>query len=330
MHIFLADLYSAHAVYKKGAQLAALFQESRWNAMNENERKFQEIIDDIIAYLEMLNRHYHVSVHGIDSMLGPYLNRFLPYNTHNSAMCIYVKNSTFQMKKRCLRCQHIAIDYAQRHGDYCGTCFFGMTEYVYAVPLQDNQCAVVCVSGYRLPTPELMHYIQRAADQFDLDRDMLLKTTMENQTDIPNADCLRVLIRPLVHMLTLLSHHMIHLKPKSSSYDSTRDGFYGRVLSYLNANYRKDISMKQLAHDNHCSISYLSHMFKTRNGLSIRAYINVLRLRDATVYLTATDLPVSEIAYTLGFSDSNYFSTVFRKELGCSPSAYRKLHGQKG
>ena len=299
--------------------------------MNENENKYQELIDDIIAYLEMLNRHYMVTVHGIDHMLGPYLNKFLPYNTHNAAMCIYVKNATPQMQKRCLRCQHIAIDYARRYGDYCGTCFFGMTEYVFAVPLQSEQglTAIVCISGYRLPTPELMRYITRAAERFDLEADVLAKMAMENRPDLPDSDCLRVIIRPLAHMLTLLSSHMMKLNLSSVSSDSTRDVFYMKILRHLNFNYRMEISMKQLARDNHCSVSYLSHMFKTRNGLSVRAYINVLRLRDATAYLINTDLPVSEIAYTLGFSDSNYFSTVFRKELGCSPSAYRKLHSRK-
>ena len=300
--------------------------------MNDRETRLQELIDDIIAYLEMLSRHYRVSVHGIDPMLGPYLNKFLPYNMHNSAMCIYVKNASPQMQKRCLRCQHIAIDYARRHGDYCGTCFFGMTEYVFAVPMHGDQtqCAIICISGYRPPTQELMRYITRAAERFDLDSKVLAKMAMENQPDLPDAECLRVIVRPLAHMITLLSHHMMKLNLSSlPSGDSTRDVFYMKILKYLDFNYRKEISMKQLARDNHCSVSYLSHMFKARNGLSVRAYINFLRLRDATAYLTNTDLPVSEIAYTLGFSDSNYFSTVFRKELGCSPSAYRKLHSWK-
>ena len=58
--------------------------------------------------------------------------------------------------------------------------------------------------------------------------------------------------------------------------------------------------------------------------MSIRTFINALRIRDAEVYLTNTTLPISEIAYTVGFEDSNYFSTVFSKKLGCSPSAYRQ------
>jgi len=299
--------------------------------MNENDNKLQELIDDIIAYLEMLNRHYKVSIHGIDPMLGPYLNKFMPYNTHNSVMCVYVKNSSPEMQKRCLRCQHIAIEYARRHGDYCGTCFFGMTEYVFAVPLQSEQelCAIISVSGYRLPTPELMRYITRAAKQFDMEPEPLVKMAMQNQGDLPDAESLRIIVRPLAHMLTLLSQHMMKLNLNSLPSDSTRNFVYMKILRYLNLHYRTEISMKQLARDNHCSVSYLSHMFKTRNGLSVRAYINVLRMRDATAYLTNTDLPISEIAYALGFSDSNYFSTVFRKEMGCSPIAYRKRYSQK-
>ena len=70
-------------------------------------------------------------------------------------------------------------------------------------------------------------------------------------------------------------------------------------------------------------------MFKAMSGLSLRAYINALRIRDAVVYLENTDMPISEIAYTLGYEDSKYFSTVFLREKGCSPSAYRKRRSEQ-
>ncbi len=51
---------------------------------------------------------------------------------------------------------------------------------------------------------------------------------------------------------------------------------------------------------------------------------------DFTVW--AVDLPeneIGEIAYALGYGDSNYFSTVFQREKGCPPSAYRKRRGEQ-
>lgn len=95
-----------------------------------------------------------------------------------------------------------------------------------------------------------------------------------------------------------------------------RDVFYQRVVAYLEDHYRTNLSLETLAKANHCSASYLSHMFKAMSGLSLRAYINALRIRDAVVYLENTDMPVSEIAYALGYGDSNYFSTVFQPGKG--------------
>ena len=100
-------------------------------------------------------------------------------------------------------------------------------------------------------------------------------------------------------------------------------------MAYLEDHYRTNLSLETLAKANHCSASYLSHMFKAMSGLSLRAYINALRIRDAVVYLENTDMPISEIAYALGYGDSNYFSTVFQREKGCPPSAYRKRRGEQ-
>ena len=49
-----------------------------------------ELLDDIVGYLDVLNREYRVSVHGVEQVLGPYFQRLLPYNTHTHPACLYV------------------------------------------------------------------------------------------------------------------------------------------------------------------------------------------------------------------------------------------------
>ena len=58
--------------------------------------------------------------------------------------------------------------------------------------------------------------------------------------------------------------------------------------------------------------------------MGIREYITVLRIEDAKELLTRSNLTVSEIAYAVGFSDSNYFSSQFKQAVGVSPLCYKK------
>ena len=59
-------------------------------------------------------------------------------------------------------------------------------------------------------------------------------------------------------------------------------------------------------------------------GKGFREYLTELRLTDAASLLRYSELSVTEIAYSVGFCESNYFSNVFKKQYGISPKDYRK------
>ena len=64
-------------------------------------------------------------------------------------------------------------------------------------------------------------------------------------------------------------------------------------------------------------------MFKKRSGMTINQYVNLLRVEEARIMLDSTEMSVQDIAMTVGFSDANYFSSVFKSVTGVSPRAYR-------
>ena len=74
-----------------------------------------------------------------------------------------------------------------------------------------------------------------------------------------------------------------------------------------------------------CSVSesYLSSLFKKETGTTITDYINSTRIRQALILLNTSSLPIGEVASRCGFLDSNYFSRIFKKQLGLSPREYR-------
>ncbi|MDD7301459.1 MAG: helix-turn-helix transcriptional regulator [Eubacteriales bacterium] len=67
----------------------------------------------------------------------------------------------------------------------------------------------------------------------------------------------------------------------------------------------------------------MSHLFKSRSGMTINQYVNALRIDEARAMLDSTDMSIQDIGLTVGFSDANYFSNVFRASVGVSPREYR-------
>ena len=84
-----------------------------------------------------------------------------------------------------------------------------------------------------------------------------------------------------------------------------------------------DIGIKDIAFACACCESTVSHLFKSNTGMSAKEYITDLRIKQAKKLLTATDLPIVTVAELCGFTNANYFPTVFRKHTGTSPSEYR-------
>jgi len=69
---------------------------------------------------------------------------------------------------------------------------------------------------------------------------------------------------------------------------------------------------------------YLTTCFRNELGVTPIAYLNRYRVSQAKRLLTETNKSVTEIAMEVGFSDSGYFSRVFRRETGRSPEAFRR------
>lgn len=61
--------------------------------------------------------------------------------------------------------------------------------------------------------------------------------------------------------------------------------------------------------------------------MGIAEYIRTLRLQQAQTLLKESDIPITEIAASVGFDDYNYFRRVFKKETGCSAKKYRERKG---
>ena len=133
-----------------------------------------------------------------------------------------------------------------------------------------------------------------------------------------------------VALLTQLIVEISRWFDQSLGQTSMRREFQGKertveaAISYMEQNFTKEITVDDVARFSFISSSRLSHVFKDTTGLSLLDYLTRIRLDQACAMLADGTRNVSEIACSLGFHDASYFSRLFRKELGCTPSDYRK------
>ena len=97
-----------------------------------------------------------------------------------------------------------------------------------------------------------------------------------------------------------------------------------RAKAYIDENLAEDVKVSEVARRAGVSPSQLQRIFRDAMGMTCSTYLTTARLTKAKELIAGTDRPITEIAFDVGYNDSNYFSTAFRKHEGISPSAYRK------
>ena len=159
----------------------------------------------------------------------------------------------------------------------------------------------------------LCHLPREAGDDMDFNilfhdfksRDYLL--TYENVEEL--KDSLKNLVRRLLRMV---------------KNQGTTDAI-ANIKEYVEKNYSDNLNVADLARKYGLNVSYLSTLFKERTGMNLTAYIEGTRMEKAKKLLKERDWTVTEVALHTGYSNSNYFSRVFKKYTGVTPGEYREM-----
>jgi AraC family transcriptional regulator, arabinose operon regulatory protein len=95
------------------------------------------------------------------------------------------------------------------------------------------------------------------------------------------------------------------------------------AINYFNANYNLEINIEEYAASKGMSVSWFIRNFKKYTGKPPAQYIGSLRMTNAQALLETTTYSVNEISIIVGYNNPLYFSRLFHKQKGCSPSEYR-------
>ncbi len=121
-------------------------------------------------------------------------------------------------------------------------------------------------------------------------------------------------------LLLLISRHCKFFEGRISRYARR----IGCALSFMEQHLKEDLTLELLAREANMPVSIFRRVFTETQKISPISYLIRLRLRKAAILLRSTRLQIGEIAFEVGFHDSNYFSHQFHKLYGMSPMLYRQ------
>lgn len=168
----------------------------------------------------------------------------------------------------------------------------------YDIPLDKNVIYSGSSSIYSYLFKEMIHELQTCRTGFEELLEMYLR-----------------------QIFLLIQRSWEERKPTVSSYLQDEIDY---ARKYFNEHYNEDISIEEYAQSRGMSVSWFLRNFKQMTTKSPMQYILTIRINNAVSMLETTDYNVTEISTIVGYDNPLYFSRIFKKQKGVSPSEYRK------
>lgn len=131
----------------------------------------------------------------------------------------------------------------------------------------------------------------------------------------------------LFEILSLLSestdYNKINIEAYTPNNDTIKKDRLSDVFQFINDNYKKEISLDEVAQIANLTPTSFCRMFKAKTKKNFVEYLNEIRISNACKHLIETDMSVSEIAYECGYKTVSNFNKLFKKNTGSTPKEYK-------
>ena len=272
------------------------------------------LLQDIVNYIMILKTHHNLQVsfhyQDVDAEYAELLKSVL----HDNQYCTYVKSKNI---RRCVTCKNLITTIGSKE-PYFGVCYAGVAEYVFPIVCDGKTKSFISVSGYKAENVDWKKISARTG----MEQEKLCAKYSCLSEDIPPFETVKPLIMPLVYMLCGFYENTKENKADVSLHKK----IFNSILWYILENFKTNLSVADICKYVGYSQSFISHIFKEFAGTSIGTYVTRLKLEEAAFQLKNSDKKIIDIAYDVGYNDSNYFTNKFRAHFGMSPRTYRKKH----
>ncbi len=264
--------------------------------------------EEIISVLAELHNvsGFRISLHGIDfEEIAAYPENQLPF-------CAYVQGKKGEYEKCARSDAEASKRVRESNGFLIYKCRYGLTE-------------VICPL-HTLGSPAGYLMMGQAADE-DVDTERLIKAILslggEKDAERLIASVPRVSRKKtasFAKIMTICAEYMALMNALPKNKPSTAE----LTKLFIHENFREKITIKEISLALGRTKSAICPAFKEKYGITVMDYLTSLRIEEAKKMLLQTDMTVGEISDEVGFGDTSYFSKVFLKTVGISPSQYRR------
>ena len=169
---------------------------------------------------------------------------------------------------------------------------------------------------YQLPNSENIFYSSTSPEYKWLFEQMI------RELQLCRANYQELLTMALRHIFLLINRYL--KESKNSGFSAYNE--IEHAIRYFNEHYKEDINIEEYAKSLHMSACWFNRRFKQVTKVTPLQYIISIRIANAKNLLETKDFNIAETAREVGFSNALYFTRLFTKNTGISPSEYKKLH----
>lgn len=152
---------------------------------------------------------------------------------------------------------------------------------------------------------------------------ILMKQLQDSDRRYKEASLNRYLCSAILSEISAQSFHHINKEKQ------LKEQLFHDILDYISWNIQENLSISDIASYFGYNEKYFATFFKKYAGITPKQHLLQSKMEHAKSNLSETTQPISQIAYSLGFSDPHNFSNAFRKVTGLSPSEYRASYNKR-
>lgn len=244
------------------------------------------------------------------------------YPAGNCRYCSLIQNSS-EGKHLCRLSDQYGFSMADQSPDnyVLYSCHAGLTHACFAIKYEKQVVGYFFIGSFlQVEENQNINFeetLQKCSHLISENNHAFWKTALQ-ELDILSTSRINSIIH-IMHICinNILYQNMVKIK---------NDPIWDQIYTFVNANLNNNFSLSDMSKELFISISTISHKTKNITGVSIGSYILRHRMDLACSYLLKTDYPISQISEMIGLTNYNYFSRLFKKVYGVSPSQFRKIY----